>query len=586
MYQIFYNIVYVSIIGSILGIIVLIFRKTFDKKISPTWKFVMWILVLFSLIFPYRITIQSKNSHEFIISSGIDKIEEVKEDLITQKIGTIFIYIWLTGIILLLMYYIITSIVLKIKIGKEKVKNKKILEILNNSKMQMEVKKEIELIKQKYKKVPCIYGIFKTRILITDEILEKNEESFKYILMHEIAHLKKHDLLVNKVLILILIIHWFNPVLWYCFKQIRQDMELKADEMVLDKIGKKEEKSYAKTLVKLLPISKEEKITTKVLSVTDGKKNMERRINMIKLSDKFKEYKTLIGITTLLIVLCIGTMIFTRIEPSNKEESNVNVNNIQYFETPDRIVYKEKDEDNYYVFTKGTKDYTDILNKIIEGFDSKENGIMLSQEEITNIEQNENYIELDYDTISKNYVIAYERENNNIIFRNDNGGQVVKQYINNKKEIAEIIKEKTKNRNDNCYHMKDNKEYKVIGEIPNDVFNTYLENVGYYIKQYEDGIYGGKIENKETLDSLLNSYNIQLEENIEESDFEKSDIILMISRYNIGKIETRIGGITYYFEGDKRQDSFCVNIFKASKGINTNCIYRNMENITGNISYG
>ena len=489
MYQVFYNIVYVSIIGSILGIIVLIFRKTFDKKISPTWKLIMWILVLISLIFPFRITIQSKNSHEFLISSGIDKIENLKENLIINKAGTIFIYIWLIIMCLIFLYFVISSIVFKIKIGKEEVKDGKILEILLNCKKQMGIKKEIKLIKQKYKKVPCIYGIIKPKILVTDEILEKDKESLKYIFMHEMGHLKKQDLLINKILILILTIHWFNPVLWYCFKQIRQDMELKVDEMVLDKVGKKEEKSYAKTLVQLLPISQEEKITKRVLCVTDGKKNMERRIKMIKLSDKFKEYKTLIGITTLLIVLCVGTFIFTRIEPSKNEESSTSVNNIQYFETPDRIVYKEKNKDNYYVFTKGTKDYTDILNKIIEGFDSKENGIMLSQEEIGLIEQNENYIELDYDTISKNYVIAYERENNNIIFRNDNGGQVVKQYINNKKEIEKIIGEKTKNRTDNCYHMEDNKEYKVVGEIPNEVFNAYLEkNVENYnyIKQYED----------------------------------------------------------------------------------------------------
>ena len=202
MYQIFYNIVYVSIIGSILGIIVLIFRKTFDKKISPTWKLIMWILVLISLIFPFRITIQSKNSHEFLISSGIDKIENLKENLIINKAGTIFIYIWLIIMCLIFLYFVISSIVFKIKIGKEEVKDGKILEILFNCKKQMGIKKEIKLIKQKYKKVPCIYGIIKPKILVTDEILEKDKESLKYIFMHEMGHLKKQDLLINKILIL------------------------------------------------------------------------------------------------------------------------------------------------------------------------------------------------------------------------------------------------------------------------------------------------------------------------------------------------------------------------------------------------
>ncbi len=69
-------------------------------------------------------------------------------------------------------------------------------------------------------------------------------------------------------------------------------MELKADELVLSKLPKQQEKEYAKSLVSILPISQEEKMTSRLLYVTDGKKNMERRIKMIKLSKQFKEYKT------------------------------------------------------------------------------------------------------------------------------------------------------------------------------------------------------------------------------------------------------------------------------------------------------
>ena len=577
MYEVFYNILYLSIIGSILGIIVLILRKTFDKKISPTWKFAMWSLVLFSLLVPFRFTLESQNSHEFIISSGIDKIELAKENLIINESGKIFIYIWLVVMAIIFLYYIITSIVMRKRIGKEEVKDKKILDILENCKKQMEVEKDIKLIKQDYKKVPCIYGLFNTKILVTDEILEKDEQSLNYIFMHELAHFKRYDLLLNKLLILITTIHWFNPIIWFCFKQIRQDMELKADEMVLNKIRKDEEKEYAKTLVRLLPISQEESEPVKLLCVTDGKKNMERRIKMIKLSDKFKEYKALIGITTLLIVLCVGTFIFTRIKPQEEE----NTNYVQYFETPNRIVYKEKGVDNYYVFTGESKDYTDILNELINGIDSKGEGPIVSKEEIEDIEQNENYIELDYDTVSKNYVIAYEQENNNVIFRNDNGGQVVKQTLKNREKLSNLIKEKIDS-NVSCYHMGDSKEYKVTNEIPRELFETNNSD----LRQYEDGVYGIKIQSEEKLNEMLEKYNIELEEEIPSDIFDKTDIILMISKYNIENIETRVGGLTYYFTGDKRQDSYIANVFAASKAINTNCVYRNMEGISGNVSYG
>lgn len=578
MYEVFYNILYLSIIGSILGIIVLILRKTFDKKISPTWKFAMWLLVLISLLVPFRFTLESQNSHEFIISSGIDKIESVKENLIINESGKIFIYIWLIVMAIIFLYYIITSIVMRKRIGKEEVKDKKILDILENCKKQMEVEKDIKLIKQDYKKIPCIYGLFNTKILVTDDILEKDEKSLNYILMHELAHFKRHDLVLNKLLIAITTIHWFNPIIWFCFKQVRQDMELKADEMVLNKIKKDEEKEYAKTLVRLLPISQEERQPVKLLCVTDGKKNMERRIKMIKLSDKFKEYKALIGITTLLIVLCVGTFIFTRIKPQEEE----NTNYVQYFETPNRIVYKEKGVDNYYVFTGESKDYTDILNELINGIDSKGEGPIISKEELEDIEQNENYIELDYDTVSKNYVIAYEQENNNVIFRNDNGGQVVKQTLKNRDKLSKLMKEKIASKDVNCYHMGDSKEYKVTNEIPRELFETNNSD----LRQYEDGVYGIKIQSEEKLNEMLERYNIELEEEIPSDIFDKADIILMISKYNIENIDTRVGGLTYYFTGDKRQDSYIANVYAASKAINTNCVYRNMDNISGKVSYG
>ena len=229
-----------------------------------------------------------------------------------------------------------------------------------------------------------------------------------------------------------------------------------------------------------------------------------------------------------------------------------------------------------------SKDYTDILNELINGIDSKGEGPIVSKEEIEEIEQNENYIELDYDTVSKNYVIAYEQESNNVIFRNDTGGQVVKQTLDNKEKLSKLVEEKTRNNTSNCYHMEDSKEYKVTNEIPKEVFESNNSD----FRQYEDGVYGVKIQSEEKLNEMLTRYNIELEEEIPSDIFDKTDIILIISKYNIEKIETRVGGLTYYFTGDKRQDSYLANVFAASKAINTNCVYRNMDNITGNVSYG
>ena len=470
--EIFYYILNISIIASILAIVILLLRKIFDKKISPKWKFVMWALLIISLIFPIKITIQSNNQYEYNLTEAITDITQ--SNILEIRYINIIIGIWLIGIILILMTFIVNAIKMNIKIRKEEIKDTRLIKILEQAKNSMNITVHIKLIKQQYKKVPCIYGLIKPKILLTEEIINKSDEDIKYIFLHELAHYKRKDLLLNKLMILITAFHWFNPIIWICFKQIRQDMELKADEMVLESVGKDHSKEYAKTLVSLLPISELEKQTVKVLYVTDGKKNMERRIKMIKLSDKFKEYKSLIGVTTILLTICVGMLIFTQIKP--KEDTSI-VNSVQYFETPDRIVYKAKNKDEYYVFLPSQDSYRSLLNQLIRSIEGLGEGATLTKEELNKIQEEENYIELDYDTISKNYLILYEKENFNVIKRTDNGGVIVRNNIKEKENLERLIKQEIQNKD--IYKMSDNKEYKVN----NDVDKTIVEN-DTNLKQY------------------------------------------------------------------------------------------------------
>lgn len=171
--KIFYNILYMSVISSFLAIIILLLRKAFDKKISPRWKFAMWTLLLISLIIPTRITIQSNNSHTYTISSIIDWLESIKNIIIISNYGRILTYIWISGIMILFLLILTSSINMRRKIGKKEIKEERIIKIFSQAKQQMNVKKEIKLVEQEYKKVPCIYGVFATKILLTRRNIRK-----------------------------------------------------------------------------------------------------------------------------------------------------------------------------------------------------------------------------------------------------------------------------------------------------------------------------------------------------------------------------------------------------------------------------
>lgn len=292
---------------------------------------------------------------------------------------------------------------------------------------------------------------------------------------------------------------------------------------------------------------------------------------MINLAKQLKKYKTLIGVTALVLTACIAIFAFTEIKP--KKENEI-VNHTKYFQTPDRMVYKVKGKDEYYVYTLGNTDYDILLNQLTKSMEGGiGEGAKLSQEEMKKIEQEESYIELDYDTVSKNYIIAYQKENSNVIKRTDDGGIVVKNKILEEKELEKLLKKQTKNKEE-CYQMLDNKEYKVLEPISYEVPSWSNE-----LKKYEPGIYSVRLGTKQAWEKFQENNKIPISQEIPEEQFQKTNVVAMITKYPIEKVETRIGGITFYFTGEENTDKYYVNVYCFSKAINSNCIYRNFNGI-------
>ncbi len=89
---------------------------------------------------------------------------------------------------------------------------------------------------------PCVYGVFKPRIIVPSE---ENE----YVLKHETAHIKRLDNLWRIIGILTACVHWFNPLSWLFLKYFLRDTELACDESVLKGLSSEQRKEYARTLL-------------------------------------------------------------------------------------------------------------------------------------------------------------------------------------------------------------------------------------------------------------------------------------------------------------------------------------------------
>ncbi len=71
------------------------------------------------------------------------------------------------------------------------------------------------------------------RILLPSHAHEWSEARIHAVLGHEIAHIQRHDWLVQIAAEAIRAIYWFNPVFWLACRRLRRESEQACDDAVL-----------------------------------------------------------------------------------------------------------------------------------------------------------------------------------------------------------------------------------------------------------------------------------------------------------------------------------------------------------------
>lgn len=93
-----------------------------------------------------------------------------------------------------------------------------------------------------------VLGLFRPQIYLP---LGLGEEERRYILCHEDAHIRRLDHLVKPLALLLLIVHWFNPVLWLAYFFMCRDMEMSCDERAMERLGRDVRRDYSACLLNL-----------------------------------------------------------------------------------------------------------------------------------------------------------------------------------------------------------------------------------------------------------------------------------------------------------------------------------------------
>jgi len=254
MEAVFLKLVNMSFTASWLVLAVIAVRFLFRK--TPKWVLcLLWGLVAFRLICP--VSMESALSlipsaeplpQDIIytahpeIHSGIPVVDDTVNPILessmtpselvsinpTQVWSFVFTQIWILGLVIMLIYALISYLLLKRKVATAIPLRKNI--------------KRCEFIGS-----PFVLGFF-FPVIYLPTTLEKKD--WEYVISHEEAHIQRRDHWWKPIGFLLLSIYWFNPVLWLAYILLCRDIEAACDEKVIKNMDKDALRAYSTALLK------------------------------------------------------------------------------------------------------------------------------------------------------------------------------------------------------------------------------------------------------------------------------------------------------------------------------------------------
>jgi HEAT repeat protein/beta-lactamase regulating signal transducer with metallopeptidase domain len=92
---------------------------------------------------------------------------------------------------------------------------------------------DVELVRNEHTGMPMAWGLFRPVVLLPSDSSGWSSERRRVVLLHELAHLKRHDCQTQILAQIACAVHWFNPLVWHAARRLRAERERACDDLVL-----------------------------------------------------------------------------------------------------------------------------------------------------------------------------------------------------------------------------------------------------------------------------------------------------------------------------------------------------------------
>ncbi|GIO70322.1 M56 family metallopeptidase [Paenibacillus cookii] len=359
-----------SVASTVILLLLLLTRKLFQKHLKPRFVHILWFLVLMKLLVPIapqspvslfnvlpqtfpmewdsgqtskQPTHLSENSSNPEIQSNDADVQKQLPELTLNRADepissvvsrssqdhspentdrltwlSIVSLVWLAGFLCLGGFYLFSVLIFRKKVGNSlKIEDAEVLSVLEACKRKLNIKKPIYAYETSYLRSPCLYGLWKPRVYLPEDICTiADPNQLTHILMHELVHYKRKDLWFNSLWALSVGMHWYNPLVWLSVRKMKADQEVACDSKVLETLGEREDLPYGRTLLMLSrSFSQQPPPGINLSHFGDSKYEAKRRMMMIT---KFKKGSYKLSAAAILLFVVLSVILLTNASDDGK----------------------------------------------------------------------------------------------------------------------------------------------------------------------------------------------------------------------------------------------------------------------------
>jgi len=302
--QVFAWVLQASWQASVLVLIILISQRALRRWLNPRWHHALWLLVIARLVLPVlpsssfsvfqfapsttalgALTLSGLNSSAVPAMPPVAATPAIVPPLASYPFSafTALAIVWLSAVSVLLGRTCRVNLRFARHVRKAPaVSDPRVRDLAESVRCELGIRRAPRIIESAQVQNPVLVGLVYPALILPLGARERfSTQELRFIFLHEFAHLKRGDLILQWLVALLQIVHWFNPVLMYAFRRMRIDREPATDALVLSRAGEEQKESYGQVLVKLLEHYQVRRAFPTWVGILEDKDQIRRRISLI-----------------------------------------------------------------------------------------------------------------------------------------------------------------------------------------------------------------------------------------------------------------------------------------------------------------